>query len=46
MPRRLPPLNALEAFEAAAGGQGVALARSALAAWDLIAGRLVRPFEI
>ena len=30
-------------LEAAADGQGVALARSALAAWDLIQGRLVRP---
>jgi LysR family glycine cleavage system transcriptional activator len=26
--------------------QGVALARTALAAWDLLAGRLVRPFEL
>lgn len=25
-------------------GQGVALARTALATWDLIGGRLVRPF--
>ena len=32
------------ALDAAADGQGVALARTALAAWDLIAGRLVRPF--
>jgi LysR family glycine cleavage system transcriptional activator len=32
------------AIDAAIDGQGVALARSALAAWDLIAGRLVRPF--
>jgi LysR family transcriptional regulator, glycine cleavage system transcriptional activator len=34
------------ALDAAVDGQGVALARSALAAWDLIAGRLVRPFEL
>lgn len=33
------------AIDAAIDGQGVALARSALAAWDLLAGRLVRlPF--
>jgi LysR family glycine cleavage system transcriptional activator len=32
--------------QAAAEGQGVALARVALAAWDLAAGRLVRPFEV
>jgi LysR family glycine cleavage system transcriptional activator len=32
------------AIDAAVDGQGVALARSALAAWDLLAGRLVRPF--
>ena len=30
-------------IDAAIDGQGVALARSALAAWDLIQGRLVRP---
>ncbi|MBT7954744.1 MAG: transcriptional regulator, partial [Rhodospirillaceae bacterium] len=33
------------ALDAAAVGQGVALGRSALAAPDLLAGRLVRPFE-
>jgi len=33
------------AIDAAVGGQGVALARTALAAWDLRNGRLVRPFE-
>ncbi len=33
------------AIDAAVGGQGVALARTALAAWDLLNGRLVRPFE-
>jgi LysR family transcriptional regulator, glycine cleavage system transcriptional activator len=33
------------AIDAAVDGQGVALARTALAAWDLLAGRLVRlPF--
>jgi LysR family transcriptional regulator, glycine cleavage system transcriptional activator len=32
------------AIDAAVDGQGVALARTALAAWDLIGGRLVRPF--
>jgi LysR family glycine cleavage system transcriptional activator len=34
------------ALDAAVDGQGVALARSALASWDLIAGRLVRPFRL
>ncbi len=33
------------AIDAAVDGQGVALARTALAAWDLLAGRLVRPFR-
>ena len=33
-------------IDAAVNGQGIALARSALAAWDLIAGRLVRPFTL
>lgn len=33
------------ALDAAAGGQGVALGRSALAAPELLAGRLVKPFE-
>jgi LysR family glycine cleavage system transcriptional activator len=32
------------AIDAAVDGQGVALARSALAAWDMRAGRLLRPF--
>jgi LysR family transcriptional regulator, glycine cleavage system transcriptional activator len=32
------------AIDAAVDAQGVALARSALAAWDMRAGRLVRPF--
>ena len=34
------------AIDAAVDGQGVALARTALAAWDLIGGRLVRPFDL
>jgi LysR family glycine cleavage system transcriptional activator len=34
------------AIDAAIQGQGVAMARTALAAWDLLAGRLVRPFEL
>ena len=33
------------AIDAAAAGQGIALARTALASLDLIAGRLVRPLE-
>jgi LysR family glycine cleavage system transcriptional activator len=32
------------ALDAAADGQGVAMARTALAEWDLASGRLVRPF--
>jgi LysR family glycine cleavage system transcriptional activator len=32
--------------QAAAEGQGVALGRAALAAWDIAAGRLVRPFDV
>ena len=34
------------AIDAAVDGQGVALARTALAAWDLIGGRLVCPFDV
>ena len=34
------------AIDAAVDGQGVALARSALATWDLNCGRLVRPFSL
>jgi LysR family glycine cleavage system transcriptional activator len=46
-PSRGPVLNqASMALDAAVDGQGVALARSALAAWDLIGARLVRPFEL
>lgn len=40
-----PVLNRVSmAIDAAINGQGVALARTTLAAWDLINGRLVRPF--
>src|SRR5256886_7204842 len=46
-PSRGPILNqASMAIDAAVDGQGVALARTALAAWDLIGGRLLRPFDI
>ena len=42
-----PVLNrASMLIDAAVDGQGVALARTALAAWDLINGRLVRPFDV
>ena len=34
------------AIDAAVAGQGIAIARSALATWDLMGGRLVRPFEL
>ncbi|MFL6304169.1 MAG: transcriptional regulator GcvA [Candidatus Sulfotelmatobacter sp.] len=33
-------------IDAAIDGQGIALARTALAAWDLIHGRLVRPIDV
>src|SRR5712672_3302526 len=33
-------------IDAAVDGQGVALARTTLAAWDLLNGRLVRPFDV
>jgi LysR family glycine cleavage system transcriptional activator len=40
-----PVLNrASMAIDAAVDGQGVALSRTTLAAWDLLNGRLVRPF--
>jgi LysR family glycine cleavage system transcriptional activator len=46
MPRG-PALNrASMLIDAAIDGQGVALARTALAAWDLTNGRLVRPFDL
>jgi len=42
-----PVLNrASMLIDAAIDGQGVALARTALAAWDLINGRLVRPIDV
>ncbi len=46
-PTHGPVLNrASMVIDAAVDGQGVALARTTLAAWDLINGRLVRPFEL
>ena len=40
-----PVLNrASMVIDAAVNGQGIALARTTLAAWDIINGRLVRPF--
>jgi LysR family glycine cleavage system transcriptional activator len=45
-PSQGPVLNrASMVIDAAVDGQGVALARTTLAAWDLISGRLVRPFK-
>ena len=42
-----PALNrASMLIDAAIDGQGIALARTALAAWDLINGRLVRPVDV
>ena len=48
-PERLPgPLlnRASMLIDAAIDGQGVALARTTLAAWDLISRRIVRPFDL
>jgi len=46
-PTHGPVLNrASMVIDAAVDGQGVALARTTLAAWDLINGRLVRPFDL
>jgi len=48
-PERLPGpvLNrASMLIDAAIDGQGIALARTTLAAWDLISGRIVRPFNL
>jgi len=42
----LEKLDGQSTIDAAADGQGVALARTTLAAWDLIYWRLVRPFPI
>ena len=33
-------------IDAAIDGQGIALARTALAAWDFINGRLVKPIDV
>jgi LysR family glycine cleavage system transcriptional activator len=33
-------------IDLAADGRGIALARTVLAAWDLINGRLVRPIDV
>lgn len=45
--RHGPVLNrASMLIDAAVDGQGIALARTTLAAWDLISGRLVRPFSV
>jgi LysR family glycine cleavage system transcriptional activator len=42
-----PTLNSASMLiDAAVDGQGIALARTALAAWDLINGRLIRPIDI
>jgi LysR family transcriptional regulator, glycine cleavage system transcriptional activator len=42
-----PVLNrASMLIDAAVDGQGVALARTALAAWDLINGRLIKPIDV
>jgi LysR family glycine cleavage system transcriptional activator len=44
---RGPVLNrASMLIDAAVNGQGIALARTALAAWDLVNGRLVKPIDI
>src|SRR5471032_2809700 len=44
---RGPVLNrASMLIDAAVDGQGIALARTTLAAWDLIGGRIVRPFDV
>ena len=46
-PVRGPVLNrASMLIDAAIEGQGIALARTALAAWDIVHGRLVRPLNI
>ena len=33
-------------IDAAVDGQGIALARTALAAWDMLNGRLVKPIDV
>jgi LysR family glycine cleavage system transcriptional activator len=46
LPHGLTLNRASMLIDAAIDGQGVALARTALAASDLISGRLIRPFEL
>jgi LysR family transcriptional regulator, glycine cleavage system transcriptional activator len=46
LPHGLTLNRASMLIDAAVDGQGVALARTALAAWDLINGRLIRPFDL
>jgi len=46
LPRGTALNRASMLIDAAVDGQGVALARTALAAWDLINGRLAKPFEL
>ncbi len=49
IPERLrgPVLNRPSMLiDAAVDGQGMALARTTLAAWDLLNGRLIRPFDV
>jgi LysR family glycine cleavage system transcriptional activator len=46
LPHGLTLNRASMLIDAAVDGQGVALARTALAAWDLISGRLVKPFDV
>jgi LysR family transcriptional regulator, glycine cleavage system transcriptional activator len=45
-PARPSPQSRQYAIDAAIDGHGIALARTALAAADLINGRLVQPFQI
>src|SRR3954469_5465532 len=46
LPHGLTLNRASMLIDAAIDGQGVALGRTTLAAWDFINGRLVRPFEL
>jgi LysR family glycine cleavage system transcriptional activator len=47
LPRQGPILNSASMLiDAAVDGQGIALARTTLAAWDILNGRLVRPIDI
>src|SRR6266545_2106780 len=43
---QLFPVCSPKLMDAAVDGQGIALARTTLAAWDLLNGRLVRPFAV